>query len=413
MKDGRDHDAYAGMRYAIRTVARVKGEWAGIPMPLETHRLVIEPSYPYAKLSEHRPRRPGWEDGSEEAERAAEREGWTLRASWWSTHRRSRILVMEDRHGRVEYGLLPGVHHLDHDIRTLGAADAWGVEQENTAMELLASLVRFRAFKQYVLTGMFLETSPRSGITYLFRRLKPTVALTGREPIQIGSRAHRYGGMRILAALCLHPIGYYEGSWAGAMCPTDDVIAHLMLMRGDTYAVEAIPAAPSMDAGSRTMRDKRVQRGTVTSLGHGGRYRGVFAPDHPRADGYGYVPAHIAVVEKALGKRLPESAVVHHVNEDKADNRRTNLVACQDQNYHLLLHVRLRALRACGNPGWRRCPYCKRYDDLANMRPHHSRRRPNPTWYHLACNASYRRERGYSRRRRSQQHPPHTPEAGL
>jgi hypothetical protein len=31
----------------------------------------------------------------------------------------------------------------------------------------------------------------------------------------------------------MHPIAYYEGSWAGAMCPTDDVIAHLMLMRGD------------------------------------------------------------------------------------------------------------------------------------------------------------------------------------
>ena len=39
--------------------------------------------------------------------------------------------------------------------------------------------------------------------------------------------------MRILACLCLHPIAYYADSWAGAMCPTDDVIAHLMLMRGD------------------------------------------------------------------------------------------------------------------------------------------------------------------------------------
>jgi hypothetical protein len=31
----------------------------------------------------------------------------------------------------------------------------------------------------------------------------------------------------------MHPIAYYHGSWAGAMCPTDDVIAHLSLMRGD------------------------------------------------------------------------------------------------------------------------------------------------------------------------------------
>jgi len=38
---------------------------------------------------------------------------------------------------------------------------------------------------------------------------------------------------RVLAALCMHPIAYYEDSWAGGMPPTDDVIAHLMLMCGD------------------------------------------------------------------------------------------------------------------------------------------------------------------------------------
>lgn len=39
--------------------------------------------------------------------------------------------------------------------------------------------------------------------------------------------------MQILAALCLHPIGFYQGTWAGSMVPTDEVIAHLLLMRGD------------------------------------------------------------------------------------------------------------------------------------------------------------------------------------
>jgi hypothetical protein len=73
------------------------------------------------------------------------------------------------------------------------------------------------------LTGMFLETSKRSAVTYLFRRLRPTVAI-GRN---------KDGGGNIMAALCLHPIAYYAGSWAGAMCPTDDVLAHYCLMRGD------------------------------------------------------------------------------------------------------------------------------------------------------------------------------------
>jgi len=35
-----------------------------------------------------------------------------------------------------------------------------------------------------------------------------------------------------LCALCLHPIGYYGDTWAGVMCPTDEVIAHLLMMRG-------------------------------------------------------------------------------------------------------------------------------------------------------------------------------------
>lgn len=72
---------------------------------------------------------------------------------------------------------------------------------------------------------MFAERSPRSGISYIFRRLRPTIAL----------KAGKDDRMRCLAALCMHPIGYYDGSWAGAMCPTDDVIAHLMLMRGDEH----------------------------------------------------------------------------------------------------------------------------------------------------------------------------------
>ena len=103
---------------------------------------------------------------------------------------------------------------------------------QGTASVTLAGLLSHRAFKAYMMTGTFLEISKRSGVAYMFRRLRPTLALSMREgSIRHGSRG--VGGTRILAALCLHPIGYYRGSWAGAMTPTDDVIAHLMLMRGD------------------------------------------------------------------------------------------------------------------------------------------------------------------------------------
>jgi hypothetical protein len=90
-------------------------------------------------------------------------------------------------------------------------------------------MIRHRQMKQYVLTGMFMETSRRSGLAYIFRRLKPTVVLAPSD------RSDDSKPLRILACLCMHPIAYYAGSWAGGMCPTDDVIAHLSLMRGDEH----------------------------------------------------------------------------------------------------------------------------------------------------------------------------------
>jgi len=207
---------YDGLRYGLGEIARLRGDWAGIPVPLESARLIIEPSFPKAKeLSAI---------GGRELE-VGDDDGWRLRNSWYSHRHRCDILIME-RDGKIDWGKLSAFHHIANDLATLGCSDAWGIEQESRAIELLQSMLRERQFKQYLLTGMFLERSPRSGVTYLFRRLKPTIAIAA-------------GGaddnMRILAALCMHPIAYYAGSWAGAMCPTDDVIAHLALMRGDEH----------------------------------------------------------------------------------------------------------------------------------------------------------------------------------
>lgn len=192
----------------MRAIADHVGEWAGIPVAIDGEQLIVEPSYPFASVLNAAPK-------------AVPAEGLKVRSSFYSTHKQSDVVIFEDG-GRLDWALAPAIHHLDHDLRTLGCSFAWGIEQESKAVRLLGSLVGHVAFKQYLLTGMFLEQSRRTGIFYVFRRLKPTVAL-------------RPDGdqMRILCALCMHPIAYYKGSWAGAMCPTDDVIAHLMLMRGD------------------------------------------------------------------------------------------------------------------------------------------------------------------------------------
>lgn len=65
---------------------------------------------------------------------------------------------------------------------------------------------------------------------------------------------------------------------------------------------------------------------------------------------HGSVLEHVIVAEKALGKPLPAGAQVHHVDENRRNNANANLVICQDQTYHHLLHVRARVLRAGGNP---------------------------------------------------------------
>lgn len=115
-------------------------------------------------------------------------------------------------------------------------------------------------------------------------------------------------------------------------------------------------------------------------------YIEIRAKDHPRATRRGYVREHILVAEKAIGRYLPIVAEVHHVNGVKDDNRTTNLVICENASYHTLLHARMKAYRATGNPDARQCRFCHQYDiSLSSHRGggHH----------HLACASRYNRDR--------------------
>lgn len=207
-------DGMAGLRNGLKRVAGHLEEWAGIPMPLEGEQLVVEPTYNKAAELIAMCGKPKPEESGNA--------GLSVRSNFYSTRHRCRIYTLDLPNGKVSWTFGPEVHHFMMDIQTLGCSDAWGIEQESNAVHTLANLLRHHQFKQYLLTGMFIESSKRTGISYVFRRLRPTVALNTKGE-----------SVKIMCALCMHPIAYYSGTWAGAMCPTDDVIAHLMLMRGD------------------------------------------------------------------------------------------------------------------------------------------------------------------------------------
>lgn len=75
-------------------------------------------------------------------------------------------------------------------------------------------------------------------------------------------------------------------------------------------------------------------------VNHNG-YIEVRLPYHHRARGNGYVFEHIVVAEEKIGRNLKKNEQVHHINENKQDNRPENLVVL-DSAEHSRHHAPLR-----------------------------------------------------------------------
>lgn len=117
-----------------------------------------------------------------------------------------------------------------------------------------------------------------------------------------------------------------------------------------------------------------------------GDYVVVYQPDHPRAGSKGFVLEHLLVAEKALGRVVPMLAQVHHVDDDGTNNDSSNLVLCENQEYHQLLHRRRRSLEATGNPNNAQCYRCRQWDDpdrmMKSVYPHSHRASNKTVFYH-------------------------------
>lgn len=103
---------------------------------------------------------------------------------------------------------------------------------------------------------------------------------------------------------------------------------------------------------------------------------------------------HVIAAEKALGRKLPKGAVVHHVDGGKLNYANSNLVVCPSNAYHKLLHARMDALLATGNPEHVRCSICGTFAAPTEMRKTTGKRTRH---YHNSCRREY--DATYERKR--------------
>lgn len=199
---------YEQLAEKLVSLSQERSEWAGIPIPLPGLR--VEPKYPYKMHFDTK-------DTINECP-----DMYEVINEWRCDRLGINVVVVETETGRRE-ARYSNPNRATIWLETLAASKVWPLRAEQKATEKLAELINEWQMRCYLLTGTFMESSPRSKVFYLFRKGRPTVAM----------KADHKDQMRVLCALCQHCVGYYQGTWAGVMVPTDEVIAHLVMMRGD------------------------------------------------------------------------------------------------------------------------------------------------------------------------------------
>ena len=107
---------------------------------------------------------------------------------------------------------------------------------------------------------------------------------------------------------------------------------------------------------------------------------------------------HRTVAEKALGRPLKSSELVHHIDENKTNNHPSNLLIC-DNTYHKLIHARMDMIKDGYSPDTHNyCSYHKEY----HTRDRFSFSKTHWTGLHNTCREAtneYRRGKDFDSKR--------------
>lgn len=196
----------------VLEAAQEAGDYAGVPVPWTKFRVLLAPGAKASRV----------------AEMVSDESQYRFAPASDSVHRTvmlSKGIVLirfKDSEGKLHiYRDGIAAQRFELYIEAMSARRSCLADAEWKAMQRLMTMLSEEQREDYVLSASFAERG-RSNVLYGFRKGLPTLA------IAIGEEAGTP-----LAALCLHPLGYYEGTHAGVLAPSDDVIAALLMMRSD------------------------------------------------------------------------------------------------------------------------------------------------------------------------------------
>jgi hypothetical protein len=238
-------------------IGEAEGEFGGVPMPTDVP-LCLESTFPYdqfhgahdgkfADQIKHerqqldayhlweqagRPEGDGrefWLEAGEyikDPKKKNPKHRYQFVNRWHSDRLRGDITIWYDQEEKKYFHRIEEERwqeRLDLLIKTNFTGRVWSLRAEQKAQEKLKKHLKREQFREYMLSGCFLEDSKRTKLRYLFRKSRPTIVFSPNR------------NWDVLCCLCQHGTGYYARTWAGVLTPTDDVIIHLMQMRTDEY----------------------------------------------------------------------------------------------------------------------------------------------------------------------------------